>query len=117
MSEHTPDKWVVVKLTNKQDLVHYRVFATWYGGYLGGDAWRLNSGITAVDLVDSCYEFVGSSGSVYRCRRDGYGTTSHGRGVLNGLIKDSVELVNMEVMPETTEWWTCWLPSAYSTLD
>lgn len=104
MSDYTPDKWVVVKLTNKQDQVHYRVFACWYGGYLGADAWKLNSGITAVDLVDSCYEFSGSSGSVYWCHRDGYGTSGYGHGVLNGLIQDSAESVQIEVMPQQTDW-------------
>lgn len=104
MSTHTPDKWLVVKLTNKQAVVHYRVFATWYGGYLGADEWRLNSGITTVVLNDSYYEFGGSSGSVYRCHRDSYGTSEYGHGILNGLIQDSAKLVNMETMLPTTDW-------------
>ncbi len=46
MSDYTPDKWLMVKLTNKNNEFHYRIFACWYGGYLGSDSWKLNSGVT-----------------------------------------------------------------------
>ena len=44
--EYCPDRWLVVKITTKETgKVHYRVFATWHGGYLGSDSWKLNSDI------------------------------------------------------------------------
>ena len=41
MNEYTPDKWVVIKLTNKHNAMHYRVFACWYGGFAGSDSWQI----------------------------------------------------------------------------
>ena len=102
MSDYTPDKWLVVKLTNKQDEAHYRVFACWHGGYLGSDTWQFNSGIVDVCLVDDFYEFSGSSGSLYHCHKDGYGASGYGHSVLNKLIKDAVELT-IEIMPKETD--------------
>ena len=92
MSEYTPDKWLIVKLTdtNKNES-HYRVFACWYGGYLGSDSWQMNSGITKVTETGDYYFFEGSSGSVYNCRKGCYGASGYGSGILNGLIAKGVE--------------------------
>ena len=92
MSEYTPDKWLIVKITdtNKNES-HYRVFACWYGGYLGSDSWKMNSGITKVTEAGDYYFFEGSSGSVYNCRKDCYGANGYGSNVLSGLIKRGAE--------------------------
>ena len=103
MSVYTPDKWVVVKLTNNDNETHYRVFANWYGGYLGSDSWKLNSGITNATLVDNVYEFAGSSGSMYKCYENGYGTSGYGQNVLTHLIEDAKESITIEVMSEDTD--------------
>ena len=42
--ENTPDNWVVVKVGKNL----YKVLAGWSGGYLDGDRWKLNSGISEV---------------------------------------------------------------------
>jgi hypothetical protein len=92
MSEYTPDKWLIVKLTDtNKNVSHYRVFACWYGGYLGSDAWKMNSGITKVTENIDYYFFEGSSGSVYMCRKGGYGASGYGSGILNGLIAKGVK--------------------------
>jgi len=57
-----PDKWVVFEL--KGDDPHYRVLAGFYGGYLDGDHWRLNSGITKVEADGDYLLFEGQSGSM-----------------------------------------------------
>jgi hypothetical protein len=92
MTDYTPDKWMIVKITdtNKNES-HYRVFACWYGGYLGSDSWKMNSGITKVTESDGCYEFEGSSGSVYICHKGCYGASGYGSNVLSNLIKKSAE--------------------------
>jgi hypothetical protein len=92
MSEYTPDKWLIVKLTdtNKNES-HYRVFASWYGGYLGSDSWQMNSGITKVTENIDYYFFEGTSGSVYMCRKGAYGASGYGSGILNGLIAKGVK--------------------------
>jgi len=92
MSEYTPDKWLIVKITdtNKSES-HYRIFACWYGGYLGSDSWKMNSGITKVTETGDYYFFEGSSGSVYNCRKSCYGANGYGSGVLSGLIEKGAE--------------------------
>ena len=90
MSTYTPDRWLVVSITNKTE-THYRVFGTWGGGYLNGDSWKLNSGITKATFVDGKYHFEGSSGSVYECRENSYGSTGYGSGVLNNMIENAAK--------------------------
>ena len=73
MTQHNPDSWVIVKFEPQDDDVfvdvHFRVLAGWSGGYLGGDSWRINSGITSVELDGEFYVFSGISGSTYQCHR------------------------------------------------
>ena len=58
-----PDRWVIFKLPNN----YYKVFGTWAGGYLDGDRWKLNSGISKVEQDENFYYFIGFSGSCYKC--------------------------------------------------
>jgi hypothetical protein len=105
MSDYRPDKWIVVKITGKDNAPIHKVFACWYGGYAGSDSWKLNSGITKATLEGNVYSFEGSSGSVYECHKDIYGTNFYGSSVLSSLI-DQVETSGgmMEVLPEETNW-------------
>ena len=105
MSDYTPDKWVVVKITGKDTPPVHKVFACWYGGYLDGDSWKLNSGITRAYEEGHCFMFDGSSGSTYVCHKADYGTNMYGQGVLNNLI-DKIEKVGgtCVILPEETNW-------------
>ena len=95
----TPDKWVVLKITNKDEQPIYKVFASWY------DAWKMNSGIQAAMENDNVFRFIGYSGSCYDCHKKGYGTTAYGSMVLNGIIKKATEVgTEIEVMEENTNW-------------
>lgn len=67
MNTKTPDTWVVLKFTSENDTVVEKVFAGWYGGYLGGDSWQLNSGNKSVIEFEDRFQFTGYSGSVYVC--------------------------------------------------
>jgi hypothetical protein len=87
MSENNPDKWMIVKIVNDKNESHYRVFASWYGGYLGSDSWQMNSGISKVTEDDNYYFFEGVSGSLYTCRKGGYGASGYGYNVLSGLVE------------------------------
>ena len=51
IGNYTPDNWVVIKMDG--DEPHYRVLAGWSGGYTTGDHWRVNSGITKVQELDT----------------------------------------------------------------
>ena len=103
MSDYTPDKWLVVKING--DRPHYRVFANWYGGYLGSDSWRFNSGIDSLTMEGDYYLFSGSSGSLYRCHKNCWGTNSYGRRVLEDFIHRQPELA-IEILPEETDLFT-----------
>jgi hypothetical protein len=105
MSEYNPDKWVVVKIIGKDTPPIHKVFACWFGGYLDGDSWKLNSGITTVKENTDYYFFDGSSGSCYACRKGMYGTNLYGQGVLNNLI-DKIERAGgtCVILPEETNW-------------
>lgn len=70
MSDYAPDVWVVIKVTPKDEPPIYRVLAGWYGGYLNGDSWKINSGITEFTESDKFIEFGGYTGSVYKCHRE-----------------------------------------------
>lgn len=83
----TPDKWMLVRITGATP--HWRIFATWSGGYTQGDSWRLNSGISRVEDKDEYFDFIGYSGSLYRCFKNSYGVTAYGIDVLNDLVSKS----------------------------
>lgn len=97
---YSPDRWLVIKINGTNP--HYRVFASWYGGYLGSDSWRMNSGITRVTEDDDFYYFHGSSGSVYNCYKNCYGISGYGSDVLNNYIEKYPEL-DIQVLSEDTK--------------
>jgi hypothetical protein len=98
---YTPDNWVVLKI-NLPDDPHYRVLAGWSGGYLEGDSWRLNSGITSHEFDGDDWYFYGSSGSCYECYVDSYrmsGSMSHVyQNLINKYGEDVIQLL------EDQEW-------------
>jgi hypothetical protein len=107
-----PDKWVVLKIT-KDEETNYKVFATWFGGYLDGDRWKLNSGITNVNKMGDYLMFYGYSGSCYECAPPeyAYGTNSYTQGVLDNLIERAKEIDGViEVMPKDTDWFELFEP-------
>ena len=105
MSEYNPDKWMVIKITGKDLPPVHKVFACWTGGYLDGDSWKLNSGITKVTEKTDYYFFDGSSGSTYACRKGMYGATGYGYGILKNLIdKASANGIIIEILSEDTDW-------------
>ena len=90
-----PDRWLLVEHGD----IH-KVFATWTGGYLDGDSWRLNSGIESVEVDGDYLLFRGFSGSIYKCHKDGYGTTGYGSMMLAELI----EQVGLKPLKEYEEY-------------
>ena len=79
---YTPDKWMIVHINDI-----YKVFGSWYGGYLKSDRWRLNSGIAKVVEKEQYYSFEGYSGSMYNCNKNLYGINSYGSGVLQDMVQ------------------------------
>jgi len=86
-----PERYVLIKIHNSdRTKIVYRVFASWAGGYLNGDSWRMNSGVVKVEISEDHYTFVGYSGSKYVCKKNSVGfATSYTNSILDGMIKES----------------------------
>jgi hypothetical protein len=97
---YEPDNWVVIKVKGKDP--HYRVLAGFSGGYLYGDSWRMNSGITKIEEDNKAYYFSGSSGSTYRCGKQSYGLRMNNAYAWEDLSNRYGDMV--EMLPEDTDW-------------
>ena len=98
-----PDKWIVIKITGG-DKPLYKVFASWYGGYLGSDSWKINSGIKIIEECEYHFNFIGYSGSCYQCVKGRYGTNNYAQNILNSIIKSIPTEYSLEILPEDTDW-------------
>ena len=102
-----PDKFVVIKIEHNDDTI-YKVFASWVGGYLDGDAWKMNSGIVKVETEDRDHlvDFIGHSGSIYQCDKRSYGfCTSYHQGVYDNIQKQADQVgAILSVLPAETDW-------------
>jgi hypothetical protein len=100
MGEYNPDHWVIIKIDSEKYGVVYKVLAGWYGGYLGSDSWRMNSGITQCIEEGNYWLFIGSSGSTYVCHKDTYGLSMKTTGgiwnQLEAKYGDKVELMETD---------------------
>lgn len=85
---YTPDRWKVVRITYKGETFE-KVFGTWVGGYVNGDSWRMNSGIDRVEKEGEYFLFYGASGSVYKCHKNGEGSTMYTESVLQNMISNA----------------------------
>lgn len=107
-ADHYPDRWMILKIIehHASGKMHYRVFATWGGSYLGGQSWQMNSGIKSVDEDNSYFYFTGASGSVYACYKgEGvYGAFSFGMMQLHNLMEMARGKIEVIEMPESTNW-------------
>jgi hypothetical protein len=100
---YTPDGWMLVKING--DDPHYRIFGSWAGGYVDGDSWRMNSGITDCKKEGDTFEFYGYSGSVYIVHKNTYGKlTMHNWGMLKKYCDNSAGTMEIvEEMPQDLE--------------
>lgn len=104
-----PHAWVIIKMTSvgdDQDNTYYKVFASWAGGYLDGDRWKMNSGISRVEEDEEYYYFYGMSGSCYACHKEVYGIrTSYSQDVLDKVLSNAYKVnIKAEVLSKETDW-------------
>lgn len=100
MSEYVPDRWVVLKINENKETI-YKVLGSWRGGYISGDSWRLNSGITGVKENGHFLEFYGNSGSLYKCYKEYYGTTGYSYNMYLGYKEQGEKLgTKIEILNE-----------------
>ena len=99
MNTYTPDADAVIKIT-VNDETFFKVFSSWSGGYLHGDSYRINSGISKLAVVGEFYCFYGFSGSVVEVHKDATRITAYNSVVLANfldLLKEGCcELVKSE---------------------
>ncbi len=95
--EVVPDVWIIVKLSGTSvSETYYRVLAGWYGGFLRGDSWRMNSGITKITVEKDHYMISGVSGSVYRCGKHNETVSSYTESILDDYISENSEQISIE---------------------
>ncbi len=80
--EHHPTQFVVVRLRGE-----LRVFASWSGGYLDSDEWRLSSSILRAEIRGDVLTFFNASGSRYVLPVGAYGTAGYAGMALERLIE------------------------------
>lgn len=104
MSTYTPDTWVMIKFNHKGEDI-YKILAGWSGSYLYGSSWKLNSGVTKVEVDGDYYLFHGSSGSVYQCHKNCYGFSGYTSQVYSNFVTDMEGRtdVTMEALDEDTD--------------
>ena len=85
MSDYTPDRWAIVRITSKEYPQIDKVVGSWFGGYGGSDSWRMNSGIERVADAGDFYHIYGYSGSIYHCRKGCEGMSAYTEMVMNNM--------------------------------
>ena len=98
---YKPDKWVIIKVNS--DSPHYRVLAAWFGNELISDSWRINSGITSVEVTENTYKIYGSSGSCYEVKKSNYGLALVTEGILKTFSERNKDLLELLTLPEDLE--------------
>lgn len=96
MSNYTPDVWVVLEIKRGSNEPIYKVLAGWYGGYLHGDSWKLNSGITKIKKDGNNYIFSGYSGSTYECHKSSERMSGLTASIFSAWVEE-VEGTDMEI--------------------
>lgn len=100
-NSYTPDRFVIVRITEKDSTPVYKVYASWKGGYLGGDSWRLSSEIKSVTQDIGGTQIHTISPSVYHVHSHSYGMTMFGSSVYSDFVERLKEIeVTMEALTE-----------------
>lgn len=87
-----PSAWVILKI-NTKGLEYYKVFASWNGGYLDGDRWKMNSGITNIEEDSNNYYIYGETGSCYKCNKTSYKvSSSYNEGILESILSNAYKV-------------------------
>ena len=81
---YIPDKWEIIKFCDNKK-TWFKVLASWYGGYMDCENYRLSSGL--VDIIDNpdYYLMKNISGSEYKCYKNQIGLINISNSVLNRL--------------------------------
>ncbi len=89
MSDYYPDRWVELEFYKAGEFSCKKILAGWYGGYLGTNSWKLNSGVESEVEDDQTISFKGYSGSVYHCDKLNWGLSGYTSMILNGWLAET----------------------------
>jgi hypothetical protein len=89
------DKFVIVKIEEGNN-IFYKAILGWYGGYLGSDSYKVNSGISKLEEIDDYYLIHGYSGSMYKVYKKSMGFTSLTSQIYDSL-KEVAEINNFKI--------------------
>lgn len=93
-----PDSWKFIKVTNLETgETHDRILCSWYGGYLGGDSWKISSGNMEVIDHGDRLEVPQHSGTVYHLRKKSEKMSGMMANVLHSYSAKGVGKIKMEV--------------------
>lgn len=86
---YKPDLWTILKVGDGA----YKIAASWRGGYLSGDSWRVSSGIESILDSGKYWEVTNVSGSVYLLHKNCVGMSRYLEGELyeakkSGKVKE-----------------------------
>jgi len=99
MADYYPDSYQFISISSdKDDNKIIKLFAVWHGGYLTGDAWKLNSGVTKIEQSSyQSYIVSGYSGSQYVVNKHSTKLSSYGEAVLRGIVeKAAAQGINVQ---------------------
>lgn len=101
--EYTPDRWVILELKSDTDRV-IKILASWYGGYLGGDSWKLSSGNLSVEDCGEYYTIPQHSGSTYVLPKGAKGMSSMAAGKLAQFRNVEGITINLIESDDIKDW-------------
>lgn len=68
MNSYHPSSWVILNVSTPTES-RFKILAGWYGGYTGGDSWKLSSDIVSFSNRGDMAEIITTTGSVYVCAK------------------------------------------------
>jgi hypothetical protein len=100
---YLPDRWVVIEVTTVKEKIR-KVLAGWSGGYLDGDSWRMNSGITSITKEEDHLLIHGHSGSVYVVDIECYGLSFLTSSILTQMMETVPKGTKVRLVPKEEVW-------------
>lgn len=86
---YTPSGWVFIKIQAYGEVEPLiKVFGSWSGGYLNGDSWRVNSGVTKIEENENEYIVSGYSGSQYILSKTCNYIRPYNKAILDDMIAE-----------------------------
>lgn len=91
VNNYVPDHWNIIKVTETEDNIFYRIAAGWSGSYLYGDSWRINSKIKEFHVYPEHVDFLSESGSNYTCYKLAEGLRGHAMIMISDIVERVVK--------------------------